>query len=363
MAKSAGLQRLVAYIAMFIIALVNVGMVTLLMYPGGWHKRMSLFYTLDIGLLRVTVGGGATGHALQLAAKGLSEQTRKTLANLDMQEVGVGDMCHRMCQLPSIGTIYCGVFDRLRVSSMLTLIFGWISVILHCMALGFMYYYWNVEARLVTRKWYLKFLIGAPVLMFVNLFQYVVATWELRSFPPQMDDGVTWGVCLMFAWMLNFVAVVPLVLTQVVAKKAAEEDLIEARANLKEAELDADVTARTAVQMREFSPGTGLAAATNYPSQQAQSSQPPAYALQPFNGADPYNQSYGSSPPSYGASPPMYGAAPGSWPGAAAPMQQPLAQYDYSQQQQPQYDYSQHAGMAPHSAGGNPYQQQHSAWG
>jgi len=351
MAASAGLQRLVAYIAMFIIALVNIGMVTLLMYPGGWHKRMSLFYTLDIGLLRVTVGGGATGHALQLAAAGLSDSVKRTLQELNLHETGVVDLCHRMCQLPTIGTTYCGIWNSLRVSSMLALIIGWISVVLHCLALGFMYYYWNHEARLVTRKWYIKFLIGAPVLQFVNLLQYVIATWGIRSFPPQMDDGVTWGVCLIFAWMLNFLAIVPLMLTQIVAKKAQDEDLVEARALLQEAELDAVVTARglAQVQMREFAPGTGLAAASNYPSQQDQSSQPPSYGQQAAFGADPYNQSYGSSPPSYGASPPMYGSAPGSWPGAAA--------------QTPQYDYAQHAGMAPLHAGGNPYQQQHSAWG
>lgn len=349
MVASGGLQRLVAYIAMFIIALVNVGMITVLMYPGGWHKRMSLIYTFDIGLARATVGAGASGHALELAAKGLSDNVKHILKTLQHQETDIGDLCHRLCGLPGIGETYCGVWDRVRVSSTLTLILGWTSVILHCLGGGFMYYYWNHKPRLITRKWYIKFLIGAPALMFANLLQYVIATWGIRSFPPQMDDGLTWGVCLMFAWMLNFVAIVPLALTQVVAKKAQEEDLIEARANLKEAELDAEVTERTAVQMREFAPGSGLASAANYPSQQAPSSQPPAYGQQPAYGADPYNQSYGSSPPSYGSSPPMYGSAPGSWPGAATQM--------------PQYDYAQHAGVAPLHAGGNPYHQQHSAWG
>lgn len=291
---------------------------------------MTLYYTFEIGLVRVRISGGVAGKAFEFAAHAspLPEKAKETLRNLINIDQPIGDLADRMCTITVPGTDVCGIWIRLRHASMAAIIFGTVGVILHCVGAGFLYYYWNKKARSVTRKWIRFFLTLAPVILFFNIAQYVGMTWDLTDIPPRSQSSA-WGVSLLFAMMLSLLSVVPLILTSTVAIKALDEDLVSAVSHLKEARLDA------AVQMRVLPGGQDplVAALPNYfsaadpSSQQAYGQQPqygsgpqPNSGQQPNYGQPPGYASYGQQP----VAPPSWGHVPmgSEWATPLAPAQQ-----------------------------------------
>merc|ERR1719316_1937068 len=126
---------------------------------------------------------------------------------------------------------------------MTALILGFTGVFIHLLGAGFLWYYWTQKARAITRKWIRGFLSAAPMILLINIVQYVIMTWDLAEFPPA-TQGSCWGACMMFAIMLTIFAFLPLGFSVTIATKALDEDLVTARATLKEAEQDAAVEMR-----------------------------------------------------------------------------------------------------------------------
>lgn len=264
-----------------------------------------MFYTFDIGLYQVSVGGGAIGKSVQLVAEasGLPERVRNVLVTLTQGNFPLSDICDRMCQLPTIGGDYCGIWVRLRIASTICMFSAVIGAVVHLLGAFFLYRYWNGEARRNTRRVYTLLLLLPPVIYTMNLTQYCALTMDLADFPPR-TQGSSWGACLIFSMMITFFSFVPLAVVSTVAKKALDEDLVEARHNLKNAESDASIELQITNRMQ----------ALENP-QSAYGSQAPGagYSQQ----APPANQ-YAGYAPNYGQPAYQQAAAPAQWPQAAA---------------------------------------------
>lgn len=262
MIHTGGAERAVAYVAMFIIGCTTLGWTCIMLQPSGWHRRMSPFYTFDIGLNEVELGLGAGGQALRFGAEAakLDQGQQDQLRKMTKGKVSLHDIAERMCVLDKffIGVDLCGMWTRLRVASIFFAIVGWACIICHGIGGFFLYMYWVRKPTKMTRKVAFGLLAAAPCIQTLNVMQYVVFTLDLVDFPPR-TAGSSWGVCLWFAMMLTFFMYVPLVLASMCAKKAVDEGLRKAQHNLKEAELDAKGQIELARRMENWRPGDQLA--------------------------------------------------------------------------------------------------------
>jgi len=306
----AGVQKLIAFISIILISLTTIGWTICLVLPYGWHLRKSLVYTIDIGLYKVSLGFGVVGDAaiFILRQAGLKKDLMDAIESLNDFEDTTFNVAARMCTLPNILVDFCGIWTQLRLASIAMLILGCGGIILHILGAVFLYQYWNVKAKAITRKWTFGFLAIAPGMYSIAEIQYAFLTMGLNEFPPR-DSDTTWGPCLIFTMLLTVVSWVPFLLSAVAAKKSPDEDLQEAQKNLKEATLD------HAIEMRGINMQLNADQQYGYDDYNQQ-----------YGTTLDYNQQYGGAvqhPPSWGTVP-MPQSMNSGYPGAYQQPQMPV---------------------------------------
>lgn len=327
-----GLERLISWINIFLILCISAGQFALLVMPSGWHRRMSYFYTFDIGLWRVNVSHGVVGNIAIFVAEaaGLKKEWKETLQKLIQGDCTLGDMTRRMCQLPHFGVDFCSVWEKLRVGSLVILFVNSTAIFLHLLGAGFIYYYWFKKAMPVTRMW-MWALTSVPAFLYsIALAQYALLSMDLAMFPPQ-TESMTYSTCSMICALLTGFSWVPMVLMMGCGKKAKEETLMKARKELKEAEKDAAVMCGMGVELAGGSNVGGPSARGADPYASAPHSgysgqlpvsgcggQPPSSGYPAVPGSLPLmsgqqQTAYGVPPASGGVQPPSWGVQPPSW--------------------------------------------------
>lgn len=201
----------------------------------GWQRTIVAYaFSMDVALYQVYIQPADAGAVVQA--------TLKALIGVDWLPegaYGLQDLATRFCTPAGIalkgytGTDYCNGFKWLRFASIFMMFMGFIILLAHGLAAGFLLYFFHVDATEPGRKCARAFLILIPCLSLFSLMIYGMMTWSFS------DGHISYGMAFFFCLFVSFLSIAPVIIFETCVNKNCER-ATGARAEIKaEAEFQA----------------------------------------------------------------------------------------------------------------------------
>jgi len=212
-----------AYVSLLWTSAVIVVYIAVLAADDGWHHKWTFYYQIDVGLFSVRLQKGMLAHVGTAALAKVNSELEGHLSNLLERTFTVQEFMEYMCQLKWPGFSACGAGTMLKFASEGLICCLLLSLMMHCLALGFQYYYTFRDARQVTRHWLWTFQICGPTFAAVGLVGYAFGTVDLDRLPPAGgESGGTAGMQFTMATWVTVMSIAPLIVTTVTGKTTDE---------------------------------------------------------------------------------------------------------------------------------------------